>query len=90
MPRLDAIAVDCRSHPRKANAVAMKGMLLSENRHTATNAVKTRFETKSAMQSKTSSRFFMARTATTTLKTEISHAQNSSDPSRPAYRPLKR
>ena len=64
-------------------------MLLSEKSMTATNATSTRPDTSSAMQSMGSS-CFITRTATTTLKAEMSHAHSRSEPSRPAHRPAKR
>ncbi len=71
------------------SGVTVKGMLLSLNSRTATKAASTIWETMSATASR---RFgaFKLRTATTVLYTLMSHAQNSSEPSRPAHRPERR
>ena len=67
-------------------ARAVNGMLLSENSVTPTNAASTICATSSAMESSFSCRFRL-RTATTELNSEMSQAQNRSEPSRPAHRP---
>ena len=61
-------------------------MLFSLNSSTPTNAASTSCDTMSAMESSLRG-LFRSRMATTELNTLISHAQNSSEPSRPAHRP---
>jgi len=64
----------------------MKGWFCSENSVTATKASSTNCETSSARLSSLSMAL-MLRSATTALNSEISQAQNSSEPARPPHRP---
>ena len=86
MPNDDAAAVRLPEASRYLAAVAVNGMLLSENRSTHTNAASTTCETSSAMASRRLG-LLRLRAATTALNTAMSHAQNRSEPCRPAHRP---
>ena len=85
MPNICPVAVSAPSL-KYLVAVAAKGMLSAENKSTLTNAPSTICNTKSAEESKRCA-WRKLRAAITVQNRLISHAQKSSEPSRPAQSP---